>query len=227
MPKSLKPQTVLPKSKFFEGLGSPELREILAACEIRRIATGGIVVIAGDLAAHLFLMASGQANSYRLTREGDKVLLMRLRANDVFGLGTLLPRRMHYIGTVETTCDSELLVWEHTCIRKIVQKYPRLTENAMEITLRYLSSRTERMVDLITLTAAQRLARVVFHLGRDKGKITAAGVEIAITNEELSALANVSPFTTSRLLNRWARLGALAKSRGKLLINSPEDLLTD
>jgi CRP-like cAMP-binding protein len=78
---------------------------------------------------------------------------------------------------------------------------------------------------LLTLNAAERLAQAMFHLGKQTGKIVPTGVEIEATNEELSELAHVSRFTVSRLLNKWARAGVVAKSRGKVFIYSPEKLL--
>src|SRR6476620_11559031 len=89
------------KAKFFEGLGSKEVREILDASEIRKIGAHRIVLMAGETATHLYLLLSGYAQFYRLSREGDKVLLSRLVPGNVFGLGSLLSRPMHYIGTAE------------------------------------------------------------------------------------------------------------------------------
>jgi CRP/FNR family transcriptional regulator, nitrogen oxide reductase regulator len=223
-----KSATVLARSrkvKFFEGLGSRELREIIDAAEVRNVGARNVVLMAGETATQLFLLISGYAQFYRLSREGEKVLLTRLVNGDVFGLGSLLSRRVHYIGTAETTRDSEFLVWDHLRIRKLAQKYPKLAENALAIILQYLSAHTDRLVDLLTLNAAERLARAVYHLGERAGKIVPTGVEIEVTNEELSELAHVSSFTVSRLLNKWARAGALAKSRGKVFIKSPETLL--
>ena len=37
--------------------------------------------------------------------------------------------------------------------------------------------------------------------------------------------ANITLFTTSRLLNQWQRAGLLVKSYGKILLRSPERLL--
>jgi CRP-like cAMP-binding protein len=213
------------KARLFEGLGSRELQETIDAAEVRKCGAREVIIVAGESATHLFLMLSGYAQFYRLSREGDKVLLTRLAHGDVFGLGTLLARRWHYIGTAETNQASELLVWEHARIRHLAQKYPRLAENALEIILRYLSTHADRLVDLVTLTASERLAQVVFHLAQDTGKILPNGVEIHATNEELSEMANVSAFTVSRLLNQWQRKGALAKSRGKVFVQSPEKLL--
>jgi hypothetical protein len=41
----------------------------------------------------------------------------------------------------------------------------------------------------------------------------------------LSNEANLTPFTTSRLLGEWQRQGFVVKARGKILLRSPELLL--
>src|SRR5262245_20289341 len=218
LPPSLKP-------KFFEGLESTEVREILDAGTIRKIPEREIILVAGDIASHLFLLVSGHANFYRFSQEGDKILLSGLMKGDVFGLGSLLSRRTHYLATAETTRVSDVVVWEQASIRKLAQRHPRLAENALAIVLQYLAAHADRLVDLVTLSAADRLARAVFHLSKHTGKIGPNGVEIQATNEELSEIANVSSFTASRLLNKWVRRGALTKSRGKLFIHTPEELI--
>jgi CRP-like cAMP-binding protein len=57
------------------------------------------------------------------------------------------------------------------------------------------------------------------------GHKTAGGVELDVTNEELANAANITLFTSSRLLSQWQRDGALTKSRGKVLLRSPARLL--
>jgi CRP-like cAMP-binding protein len=181
----------------------------------------------GSSPAHLFLLKSGRAKFYRLTHGGDEVLLSMLAPGDTFGLGTLLARPAPYVGTVEATRDSELLVWKQARIRRLAQKYPRLAQNALGIVLRYLNEHFDRLFALVASTAAERLAGVVLHLGKDSGLVVPTGVEINATNDELAAQANVSPFTVSRSLNKWVRKGALRKSRGKIFIKCPEKLLND
>jgi len=50
-------------------------------------------------------------------------------------------------------------------------------------------------------------------------------MELDVTNEELAEAANVTPFTASRLISQWQRRGALVKTRGKILLQSPGNLL--
>jgi CRP/FNR family transcriptional regulator len=216
-----------PTPRFLVGLGGQELQEVLSACKVRNYRAREIVLHEGEPATSLFLLRSGNAKFYRLTLAGRKVLLTRLIGGDVFGLGTLLAGPVPYIATAETLSESEMLVWEQARIRKLAEKYPGLAKNALEIILRYLAAHTDRLVDLVTCTAEQRLARALLRLGKRVGKISPTGIEIYTTNEELSDLANVSAFTVSRILNRWIRAGALTRARRKVFIRTPEKLLTD
>ena len=51
------------------------------------------------------------------------------------------------------------------------------------------------------------------------------GIELSIRNEDLASAANVTPFTASRVLNRWQRDGLVQKTRGKVILRSLEGLL--
>ena len=58
------------------------------------------------------------------------------------------------------------------------------------------------------------------------GQPTPDGVEIEITNEDVADGANVTPFTVSRSLSNWERIGILKKRRGRIVLRKPELLLT-
>jgi CRP-like cAMP-binding protein len=219
--------TLSTPTPFLEGIAKKQLPEILGAAKIRKISARHVILREGNPAAQLFLLKSGLVKFYRLTPNGDEVLLAQLRPGDTFGLGTLLARPASYLGTAETTRDSEIVVWEQARIQSLARKYPRLSQNAFGIVLHYLTAHFDRLFDLVSGTAADRLARVLIRLSKRAGKVSATGIEMDALNEDLGALANVSAFTVSRLLNKWARKGALAKSRGKIFIRAPEKLVTN
>jgi len=56
------------------------------------------------------------------------------------------------------------------------------------------------------------------------GKRISGGIEFDITNEELANAANITPYTTSRILSEWQRTGAIRKQRGKIVVRSTEGL---
>jgi CRP-like cAMP-binding protein len=214
-------------TEFLAGMAKKQVSEIVGAAEIKKIGTRNIVMTEGSRPSHLFLLKSGRAKFYRVSRTGDEVLLALLTPGDVFGLGSLLARPAPYIGTAETTRDCELLVWKQARIRALAREYPHLAQNALGIVLRYLATHFDRLFGLVACTASERLARIVLHLAERIGEVAPTGIEIVTTNENLGALANISPFTVSRLLTDFARTGALTKSRGKVFIHSPERLIVD
>jgi CRP-like cAMP-binding protein len=55
-------------------------------------------------------------------------------------------------------------------------------------------------------------------LANSIGQKVSGGVEFDATNEDLAASANVTTYTTSRLMSAWQKSGAIRRSRGKILL---------
>ena len=213
--------------RFFAGIAQAAVDEVLAAAQLRRVAAKQMLVTAGEPASHLFMLRTGRCRYFRLTKAGDEILLHLLAPGDTFGIGAMLKNPCPYIGSAEANSDVEALVWEHASIRKFAALYPTLADNALRIVLQYLNRYVDRHVGLVTKPAEQRLAETLLSLGHRTGRLIPTGVQVEITNRQLGGLADISSFTTSRLLSGWDRKGTVSKLRGKVLIHSPEDLVMD
>jgi hypothetical protein len=88
--KSQKRLTLSPPTEFVAGIGRDELSEILGAAKIRKIGARQVILREGTRPTQLFLLKSGRAKFYRLTRSGGEVLLSLLAPGEVFGLSSLL-----------------------------------------------------------------------------------------------------------------------------------------
>ena len=117
-----------------------------------------------------------------------------------------------------------MLMWDRATIRGLAERYPRLVENTLLITFDYLAAYRAIHISMTTHSAQQRLARVLASLASGIGHKIPAGVELDVRNEELASEANVTPFTASRLLSQWHRQGLVIKTRGKIIVRSPEQL---
>ena len=222
--------TTLPadlKSRFLAGLEQTAVATIVRAAKIRNVAAKLVILSAGEPATRLFLLRKGRARYYMVTKTGQEVLLQLLLPGDVCGLGTLLKHPPGYIGSAQAISDCELLEWEHAKVRELANTYPQLAENALRIVLHYLKGYADRHVGLVTKNSQQRLAGTLLNLGHRTGRVHPHGIEIDATNEQLSALADISPFTTSRLLSGWEREGTVSKTRGRVLVHTPEALVVD
>jgi CRP-like cAMP-binding protein len=212
---------------FLSGLTAGDRKIVLQSAERKKFRAHQVIINAGAPAARLFLLVRGGVKYYRVTSKGDEVLLWWLAPGDVFGLSAILRAQVRYIGTAEAIDDCELLIWPRKKIRSLASAHKVLAENALQIAFHFLDAYADRLVGLTTATAEQRLSHTLFKLCKRIGSVHSGGVELAITNEDLGGLANVSPFTASRLLKRWERKGVLKKRRGKIQIANPEGLLSD
>jgi CRP-like cAMP-binding protein len=214
-------------SAFLTGLEESAIQTIVGAAEFRRVPATHAITTGGSPATHLLLLQSGRARYCHLTKKGELVVLAQLVPGDVIGLMTLLKTPSAYIATAEAASDCEFLVWDRTRMRHFLSRHPQLNENGLRIAFGYLRCYIERHVALVTETAVERLAKTLLKLGQQSGKIHSDGVEIRATNDELSALADISRFTASRALSDWVRTGTISKGRGRILLHAPEALMVD
>jgi CRP-like cAMP-binding protein len=213
------------KPRFFEGLDAADIRAILAAGTQRRFLANSVIVNQGYPAAHLFLLLTGRVRRFFLTEDGQKVVLLRVPAGDIFGEATVLARPAEYLVSSEAIASSNALVWSRGTIRGLCEQYPRLVENALLISFDYLAAYRAVHASLIGNSAPKRLAQVLANLADGIGQKVPGGIELDVRNEELANEANISPFTASRLLSAWQREGILVKRRGKVLLRSSGRLL--
>ncbi len=212
-------------AKLFSGLTVDEIKEILAAAAARRFGSSDIIIQNDTPATHLYVVKKGCADYCILTESGRKILLRRMVPGNAFGVAAFLSQPVGYLGLATAVGDLEVLAWERRLVRQLAMAYPRLAENALRIALHYVAILAGRHARLVADSAPERLAGALTSVAARAGHLLSDGMEVDIRNEDLAALADVSLFTTSRLLQHWERAGAVQKNRGKVLIRCPERLL--
>ena len=210
---------------FLEGLTQPEVSTILAAARQQRFLADSVIATQGDPARHIFMILSGRARSFFLTRDGQKLHIHWYPPGEMLGGMALVLRPSEYLVSTEAVKNSLALAWDRTTIRNLTSRYPQLLDNALSIASNYLNLALATQVSLSYHTARQRLAEVLINLASGIGHEVSGGIEVVVRNEELASAANVTPFTASRVMSEWERSGMVAKSRGKVLLPRPERLL--
>jgi CRP/FNR family transcriptional regulator, nitrogen oxide reductase regulator len=210
--------------EWLRGLEPREIDLVLASAKSRRFPGKSVMTSQGDVADDLLLLWDGRARYFFQTPNGEKVILMWITPGDIFGGAALVSRPSHYLFSTEAVRDSIVLIWERLKIRALAQRFPQLLENALLIALDYFSWYTAAHAALISQGARERLAHILFGLAQSIGQKVAGGIEIDVTNEELANSANITPYTTSRVISDWQKHGAIRKCRGKILLRCPERL---
>jgi len=213
------------RSQFLDGLSQLDRKTILSAATQRRFAANSVATNQGHPADHLFLLTKGCARYFFVTEHGKKLLLKWLVPGDLFGGRTILSSKSTYLASTEMVRDSSVFVWDRTTIRGLVERFPRLLENALLGASDYVEWHLMSHIGLACCTARQRVAQTLITLARSVGQEAPGGIALHITNEDLANAANVTPFTASRLISEWQRSRVLERRRGKMVLRWPERLL--
>jgi CRP-like cAMP-binding protein len=214
------------QSRFLAGIAAPDVQAILAEATPRRFRSNTIVTHQGTPANELFLITKGRARHFSTTPDGRKILLLWLTEGEIFGGAALLQEPPLYHMYTETVRDTGVLVWTRPAIRKLAERHPQIMDNVLSIASGYFDWYLAAHIALSSQTARQRLAGVLVSLAPVLGRAVPGGLELDVTNEELANAAQITSFTTSRLLNEWQRCRAVVKRRGRVVLLAPERLLT-
>ena len=215
LPEKLKP-------RIFAGLGAQELSSILPEAKHRHF-PASVVTHEGDAAEWFYVLVRGQGRYFVTTTGGRKMLLHWQTAGQVFGGAALLSDPYRYLASTELLSESCVLMWNREKIRELAARYPVLVDNAFSIAVTEgIAWLIAAQVSLSSDDARGRLANLVASLAGGIGMAAADGLELRVTNEDLAAGANVTPFTVSRLMGEWQRSGVVAKRRGKVVLLKPQ-----
>jgi len=212
-------------SRFLRGLTGPQQQSILGAAGLCRYPIDSVILNQGDIADRFLLLRTGSARIFFVTQEGRKVMLRWLSPGEILGGTALMSEPCSYIVNTEMMKNSSAFVWRRDTIRKFATQYPVILENALPFAWDYMTWFIAAHTALIANSARERLAQVIVSLAQGIGYKTQSGIRLEVTNEQLANTANITPFTTSRLLSEWQRSGAIRKGRGSIVVLSPAQLL--
>jgi CRP/FNR family transcriptional regulator, nitrogen oxide reductase regulator len=211
--------------RFLEGLTPSERTALFETATVKRFEPGSVMTRQGFPADTLALVAQGRARFSCTTIAGRKLTLRWIHPGEICGLATILPEQANYLLSAEAVKPSVVLVWRRSAIRSFAASCPRILDNALTVAFDYICLYQVSHVSTTSQTARQRLALVLGAMAGGMGHKVEEGVELAVRNEDLADEANVTVFTASRFLNEWQREGILVKTRGKIVLRSPQALL--
>jgi CRP-like cAMP-binding protein len=214
-----------PGTELLRGLAQQEINLILSAARRRRFSRKSVMTHQGEPADRLLLLWKGRARYFFETANGKRLNLIWITPGNTFGGAALASRLSPYLVSTEAVRDSVVLAWDSSTIRALAQRVPQLMENIFFTALNYLSWYIAAHAALTSQTARERLAHILLGYAPSIGQKVSGGIELDVTNEELANAANITPYTTSRLISEWQKNCAIRKHRGRILLCSGKKLL--
>lgn len=209
---------------LLKGLKRQEIDLILAAASPRRFCAKSVITRQGEPADRLFLLWKGRARYFYETVAGKKLILTWISSGHTVGEAALELSPSLYIVSSEAVRDSIVLVWDGPTVRDLAKRFPRLMTNAFHTAIDYLSWYVAAHAALTSQSARERLAHILLGYAPSIGQKVPEGIELDVTNQELAEAANITHYTTSRLISEWTKSGVIRKDRGKILLRSGKKL---
>lgn len=204
-------------SAIFAGLPQHELTGILSCARMRTFACDELLYSQGHVSRSLIVLESGSVKHTQLSSNGDEVLLHMSGTGEAVNLYTGPNVGSH-------TCSARAMeqcrtwVWEFSKLQELLDRYPRLQANMIQLLASRLRELEERFREIATEKVARRLALVLLRLAKQVGKNTAEGTLVCLSREELAQMTGTTLFTVSRVLSNWADMKLVVPKREAVVI---------
>ncbi|MEL7166854.1 MAG: Crp/Fnr family transcriptional regulator [Pseudomonadota bacterium] len=216
---------VLPDLPPFRDLAPADRRRALALATVRRCAPDETIFSQQDEAGSFFLLIEGFVRLARITAEGDQVVLHHVVAGELFGIAMATESPAYSVAAKAAT-RSLMLVWPLEVWGRFLDESPGFRK----ITQRTLGKRMEemqdRVVEMTTRSADERIALVLLRLVGLAGRKTKAGIEIdfPVTRQDISDLTGANMHSVSRFMSKWQKDGILDGKRRKVIVTKLDAL---
>ena len=202
----------LGRTVLFGDLLPEELAELATLARKRELAQGEMLVLIGEKAAGLFVIASGRIRAFRVNTQGREQTIHIEREG-----ATLAEVPVFDDGPYPATAVAEepttVLFLEKSDIRRFMMQHPQVGLTALKLMAKRLRGHADLVDSLSLQQVGQRLARFLLAQGRDHGSRTNSGLQVdfEFSNEELARRIGSVREVVSRTLTRLERDGLIAQ----------------
>jgi len=114
----------------FEGFSPEDLAQVLAEAHSVRFAKGAMIFAQGAQADSFFLLLHGRVRAYRLTPDGQQIVVRFVGPGEMFGIAMAIGSST-YPANAAAVVDSVAIVWPAAAWSKLVAQFPALALNTM------------------------------------------------------------------------------------------------
>lgn len=182
----------------------------------------------GDCHRGFYLVISGTAHTYRLSRDGRMLVLRVLRPSESFAESPLFEHRdpTTYMATAEMLEESRLLFIPKEAFREFAAENPRVYPKLLQM----LGNRPRgavRQIDALSLQDVQQ--RLAGYLANrvpveEEGLAEAPTVELDVPKAVLAAELGTVPETLSRTLSRLEQRSLIRNEDSKIVLTGISEL---
>jgi CRP-like cAMP-binding protein len=211
---------------LFKGLDVDGLTAVSQSAKIRTAKAGEFFFYEKEPAETFFIMRSGTARLLQTTPEGKQVIIHLCTPGHAMAIVATLANSLNP-ASAEAIKDCTAYVWDKTTIRQLMNAYPIIAINGIDMLAKRFCKMQDRYRELVTERVEQRVARTLLRLLEQKGTPTDAGIRIdmPLTRQDIAQMTGTTLFTVSRILSKWEQNGLLNTERQSVEVTAPQQII--
>lgn len=204
---------------IFCDLSDVEMDAIAAAAPMKTYPAGSLLYSPHQRTETLFILKRGRVRIFRISTDGRALTTAIITPGTIFGEMVLLGQSMHD-NYAEALDEAIVCVMARADVHRYLLSDPRIAARITEILGQRLRDMERRLSDSVFKTVPQRIAATLTALAGQQRRygITGRATVVALTHEQIAALAGTSRETTTKILGDFAEQGLIKLGRGRVTL---------
>ncbi|MFI2347099.1 Crp/Fnr family transcriptional regulator [Streptomyces sp. NPDC019443] len=210
---------------IFRDLSEREMDAIAAAAPMKTYSAGELLYSPSQPSEVLFILKKGRVRIFRVSADGRALTCAIITPGTIFGEMVLLGQRM-YDNFAEALDDVTVCVMSRADVHRFLLADARISARITEILGRRLTDLEQRLSDSVFKSVPQRIATTLLTLAAETRPrlLGARAPQVALTHQQIAALAGTSRETCTKVLRDYAGQGLIHLARGRITVLDPERL---
>jgi CRP-like cAMP-binding protein len=201
--------------ELFRDLPHEALLHAHAHARIERLPQHTRILEQGARAERAYAVAKGSVRVVQTGSDGGQAIIRFIASGEMFGTVPLFTD--HLLPADATTAEaSVVLSWSEADLRALIAAYPQVAINVIRVIGTRLVELQDRVRELATQRADQRLARALLRLAPHDGD---GELAFPLRRKDLAEFSGTTLHTASRMLTAWARAGLLTSVARRIVIH--------
>lgn len=209
---------------IFRDLGADDIARLEKRCSWKRVGRQELIIDRQSESREVYFIVAGKVRVVNYSLSGREVTFDDLIAGSHFGELAALdsqPRSANVVAIEPTTVAS----LTHETFRELLQEHPEVAMRILVHMARIIRASTERIMDLSTLGANNRVYAELLRLAkpgiRDDNTATVQPIPI---HGDIASRVSTTRETVARVLGDLSRINLVKREDDKLVINDVEKL---
>lgn len=215
----------LPAMELFEGLSSTDLEKVLATARVQHVVKETRIFNQGDDAYRAYVLIRGSVRISQSGNDGDQVIIRFIGPGETFGTVAFFTDRL-YPADADALAEAVIASWSENVLLNLMIRHAQIAINMIRITGKRLKEAQERVRELSTQRAEQRVASAVLRLAQQAGHRTIDGtaIKFPLRRKDVADISGTTLHTASRILTAWEKAGLLTSENQRLTICKPAEI---